>query len=275
MGFLEAVKHVFQNYATFDGRARRSEYWYFTLFNTLVNMVGNALTFGIASAGFVGALYDNKSAFSAGSGIGLIFSALLGIYGLAAIIPGLAVQCRRLHDVGKPGAYMLFVLIPIAGPILLLVWDLQDSEPRDNQYGPYPKSNNPYNYQQVTAPIYPVAPAVSPAPVRHTLPGLRYAIRALSGPLQGHVFPIDRGEISFGRLHGNTIQFPVETQGVSKQHCILASRGDVFALMDLSSSCGTYLAPSNRIPANSWVPITVGTKFYLGSMKNCFELIRY
>ncbi len=61
------------------------------------------------------------------------------LYGLAVFVPGLAASVRRLHDVGKSGWYLLVYLIPIAGPIWLLVLLCTDSQPGDNKYGPNPK----------------------------------------------------------------------------------------------------------------------------------------
>ena len=105
MGFSQAVKSVFSNYANFSGRARRSEYWYFVLFSLI---------------------------------IGLIPIVNL-IVGLISIIPGIAVCVRRLHDIGKSGWWLLLGFIPIAGPIVLLVWFCTDSQPGENQWGANPK----------------------------------------------------------------------------------------------------------------------------------------
>lgn len=106
------------NYANFDGRARRSEYWFFVLFNMLF-------------------------AFGA-----LILDAVLGtevvfyiLYGLFVFIPGLSLSVRRLHDVGKSGWMFLIILIPIIGAIWLFVLFVTDSDPGNNQYGPNPKIN--------------------------------------------------------------------------------------------------------------------------------------
>ena len=128
MGFTEAVKTVFSKYATFSGRATRSEYWWFYLFNfimywglTIIGMV-----IGGASGGAEGML--------AGGGIGFVLTL---IYGLAIILPGLAVTVRRLHDSNRSGWNCLWVILPIVGPIVLLIFVLQGSYPADNIYGPY------------------------------------------------------------------------------------------------------------------------------------------
>ena len=118
MGFGEAVQSVFSKYATFSGRARRSESWYFVLLQVIVTAVLNGL-------------------YSATESVA--FSAILVLFDLALLVPSLAVCWRRLHDIGRSGAYYFFVLIPLVGWILLLVWMCQASQPGANQYGPNPK----------------------------------------------------------------------------------------------------------------------------------------
>ena len=118
MGFGEAIQSVFSKYATFSDRARRSEYWYFVLLQVIVTAVLNGL-------------------YSATESVA--FSAILVLFDLALLVPSLAVCWRRLHDIGKSGGYYFFILIPLVGWILLLVWMCQDSQPGANQYGPNPK----------------------------------------------------------------------------------------------------------------------------------------
>ena len=121
MGFKEAVQSCLSQYATFSGRARRSEYWYFTLFNALLGFV-----IGVIGA-FLGETFTN------------ILTVLVT---LALLAPGLAVSVRRLHDIGKSGWALLFALIPVVGWILIIVWACKDSEPGENQYGSNPKETN-------------------------------------------------------------------------------------------------------------------------------------
>ncbi len=121
MSFQEAVKTVLTKYVDFNGRARRSEYWYFVLFNILVN--------------FVVGIVVNLT--------GLTF--LSYIVSLALLLPGLGVCVRRLHDIGKGWAWILLALIPLVGAIILIVFYCQDSQPGDNQYGPNPKGNTGFN----------------------------------------------------------------------------------------------------------------------------------
>ncbi len=107
-------------YMQFDGRAHRGEFWSFFLFNLLIS-----IGFGI-----VGRII----------GMG---SVLQGLYGLAVLMPGLAVGARRLHDTNKTGWLQLLVLIPLVGIIILIVLWAQDGDPADNQYGPNPKGAVP------------------------------------------------------------------------------------------------------------------------------------
>lgn len=117
MSFTDAIKSVLaQNYANFNGRARRSEYWYYTLFVILVNAVIGAITYAVPVLAFV-----------------------QWIVSLALLVPGIAVCVRRLHDIGKSGLFLLLVLIPLVGGIVLLVFYVQDSQPGANQYGENPK----------------------------------------------------------------------------------------------------------------------------------------
>jgi uncharacterized membrane protein YhaH (DUF805 family) len=124
--YLKALK----NYATFTGRARRSEYWFFVLFNIIFAIVA--------------ALLDNLlgSTFTMNFGAGPV-SSLYGyiytLYAIAVFIPGLAVLVRRLHDVGKSGWFFFIVLIPLAGIIWMLVLLFTDSVPGPNKYGLNPK----------------------------------------------------------------------------------------------------------------------------------------
>ncbi len=118
MSFMDAVKSCFSQYVGFKGRARRSEYWYFCLFEIVVDVVLSVLM-SVTGA--------------------RIFGILSGIFGLACLLPGLAVAIRRMHDIGKSGWFILCGLIPVVGFILLIVWAAKDSAPGENQYGPNPK----------------------------------------------------------------------------------------------------------------------------------------
>jgi uncharacterized membrane protein YhaH (DUF805 family) len=106
---------VTNKYADFNGRARRSEYWYFALVSIIISW----------TLSFVGAYLMIQSNTS-------IIYYLSVIFSLAILVPSIAVGIRRMHDVGKSGWY---VLIPIYNLILACT----DSQPGENAYGPNPK----------------------------------------------------------------------------------------------------------------------------------------
>ncbi len=110
-GFDYFVK-VLKNYTNFEGRARRSEYWYFTLFSIIISIV---LSFADVAIGSELGI------------IGLIFS-------LGTLLPSIAVAIRRMHDVGKSGWYILI-------PIYNLVLACTDSQTGPNEYGNNPKED--------------------------------------------------------------------------------------------------------------------------------------
>lgn len=103
-------KVVFENYANFDGRARRSEYWYFILFNTI---------FALITAAVIPELYL--------------------VYVIAIILPSLAVAVRRLHDIGKSGLWLFISFVPIIGGIWLLVLLATEGDSEYNEFGSDPK----------------------------------------------------------------------------------------------------------------------------------------
>ena len=126
----QAVKSVLkENYCNFSGRARRSEYWNFFLFNVILGFI---LYFVIFI--FVALFKDSFIIL-----IPLILFFALLIY---CLIPGLAVMVRRLHDTGRSGLYYFVVFIPFVGEILLLIFLLEDSQPNTNMYGPSNKFGN-------------------------------------------------------------------------------------------------------------------------------------
>lgn len=116
---------VFRKYAQFGGRSRRKEYWMFGL----MNMVVFAVLYGTGTVALL-----NRS-----TGLSVLIFLLCGAYGLAALIPGLAVSVRRLHDTNKSGWWLLLCLVPL-GALIILIFDCLDSDPGDNQYGPNPKA---------------------------------------------------------------------------------------------------------------------------------------
>lgn len=114
---------VLKKYATFTGRATRSEYWYFVLFSAIISLV-------LVLLDKMTGTYDVQS------GMGI----LSGVYSLAVLIPSVAVSVRRLHDIGRSGWWLLLAFIPLIGALVILYFSLQVSQPMTNQYGENPKA---------------------------------------------------------------------------------------------------------------------------------------
>jgi uncharacterized membrane protein YhaH (DUF805 family) len=121
MGFAEAVSSVLSNYATFSGRARRSEFWYWLLAVMVIGLAF-ALLAALLGSGIFGTILD--------------FGYL--IFSLVIIVPSIAVAMRRLHDSGKTGWFLLLALIPIVN-LIPLVFCALPSDEGSNQYGAPPR----------------------------------------------------------------------------------------------------------------------------------------
>ena len=120
MTFSESITSCMGKYATFSGRASRSEFWWFYLFTQIVNWgisVATAVTYG-----------PNDP----------LINIIPGLISIVFILPSLAVGCRRLHDIGKSGWWMLLSLT-IIGIILLIVWWATDTKESGNKFGANPK----------------------------------------------------------------------------------------------------------------------------------------
>ncbi len=119
-----------RKYAMFTGRARRKEYWYFTLFNLLFLFITLVIDRLIAT----------KMGFTSFRGTyGLVFGPLSILYSLFILVPTAAVFVRRMHDINKSGWYILLLLVPIIGFIRAIIRLAEDGEPEENKYGPAPK----------------------------------------------------------------------------------------------------------------------------------------
>ena len=128
--YIEALK----KYAVFGGRSRRKEYWYFVLFSVIVSLVLSAIDALLGT-------------FSSSTNVGL----LGGIYGLAIIVPSIAVSVRRLHDIDRTGWWVLIHLVPVIGSIVLLVFAVLDGTPGENRFGSNPKGSTPRRNPRVKA----------------------------------------------------------------------------------------------------------------------------
>ncbi|QEO14420.1 DUF805 domain-containing protein [Agromyces intestinalis] len=124
--FGQAIKRFFAKYATFSGRASRSEYWWWALANAIIVAVLYVL---VIVAGVAGATVDPSTGLAAPGPLFVVAYALLALWGLAIIVPSLAITWRRLHDTNRSGAFYFLSFIPIVGGIILLVFTLLDSDP--------------------------------------------------------------------------------------------------------------------------------------------------
>jgi uncharacterized membrane protein YhaH (DUF805 family) len=108
---------AFKKYAQFSGRSRRTEFWMFFLFNFIAAAILGVLDNLVGTNGI-----------------------LAGVYGLIVLIPGLALNIRRLHDLNKSGGFIFINLIPLVGSIWYLVLMCTEGTRGDNKYGPDPKA---------------------------------------------------------------------------------------------------------------------------------------
>jgi uncharacterized membrane protein YhaH (DUF805 family) len=99
MTFGESIRTCFSKYAAFDGRASRSEYWWWFLFTFLSSLA-----------------------------LGVVSQMVSGVFSLAVLLPGLAVGVRRLHDTDRSGWFLLLWCIPVIGWIVMIVWAVQEGK---------------------------------------------------------------------------------------------------------------------------------------------------
>ena len=123
--YLKVMK---ESYSNFNGRARRKEYWMWTLFYCIFIVIASVLD------GIIG--IDLMKDSEASEGVVWL------IVCLAHVIPGIAVAVRRLHDVGKSGWFLLISFVPVIGAIWLLVLLCKDGDSGDNAYGSNPKTES-------------------------------------------------------------------------------------------------------------------------------------
>jgi uncharacterized membrane protein YhaH (DUF805 family) len=126
MNFVEAVRAGFNNYANFSGRAMRSEYWWWVVFVWIAGFVANIIDSALGWR-----VYETTvNGIQQGSG------PIAAIVGLALLIPGLAVAVRRLHDTSRSGWWLLLVIIPVIGWIVLIFFFATSGTPGANRFGP-------------------------------------------------------------------------------------------------------------------------------------------
>ena len=105
MTFGESISTCFSKYAAFEGRATRSEFWWWVLFVVL-----------------------------ASAATGLLGNVISGLFSLAVLLPGIAVTARRLHDIDRSGWWQLVGLVPLVGWIVMIVWCCEEAK-EPNRFG--------------------------------------------------------------------------------------------------------------------------------------------
>ncbi len=121
--------NVLRNYASFNGRASRKEYWMFFLFNVIFAIIAMVLDSMLGSTFKIDTMNGS---------LNLPYGYIYLLYVLVLLLPGLAVAVRRLHDIGKSGWNLLIALIPLVGPIWILVLLATSGNQGENDYGPDP-----------------------------------------------------------------------------------------------------------------------------------------
>lgn len=139
--FGQAIRSVFGKYSDGRGRATRSEYWYFVLFQALVS-IGLAILLAVSFTLAFGATLTSGSSSSSPNTGGLILFAisavLLGAWWIATIVPAIAVSVRRFHDAGYTGWLWFLHFVPSVGSIAVIVFMLLPSASTANNWGPAP-----------------------------------------------------------------------------------------------------------------------------------------
>jgi uncharacterized membrane protein YhaH (DUF805 family) len=139
-GILDAYKSYWRNYVNFNDRTSRAGYWWVVLINYVISIVLCAVFLGPAMAAlamaFTNPLYVTATVGTMFAGAGAIFL----IWELANFLPALAIIVRRLHDINKRWTNIFFLLIPIAGAIIFLVFMLTGTKyPPTNRFYDQPK----------------------------------------------------------------------------------------------------------------------------------------
>ena len=129
MTLMQSISTCFSKYITFNGRAQRSEFWWFVLF----------IVIGSVIAGSIDSTIFGKNTFMLGETNFYFRTGFFGmIFSLGTFLPTWTVEVRRLHDIGKSGWWILLGLIPVIGFIILLVWMISKGTSGNNAYGPSP-----------------------------------------------------------------------------------------------------------------------------------------
>lgn len=252
VGFGEAIKLYFSNYANFSGRTRRSAYFKAIIF---INIITSALS-GVPE--------------------------LAAIWSLVTLLPGIAMVVRRLHDTGRSGWYYLFLLIPLVGPILILVWICSDST-EDNQWGPNPKrpsggyqpaespalpGNNSNSYEPTGGSTASAPPYTPPAAAAANI-----TLRICTGAMAGNAYSCPPGtRATLGRAPSRCeIVLDASYNQVSGVHCRIDFYDRYVTVTDLNSTNGTYVNGTRLTPGQ---PMTAqsGATIYLANSACAFQV---
>lgn len=250
---------VLKKYATFSGRASRSEYWYFYLFNGLIQLLIVGLMIIAANMG--------------SEGLTITLYGISTIYSLVVMLPSLAVTIRRLHDAGYSGWWFLIVFTGI-GILVLFIFLVFDSEQGDNKYGPNPKYSNGSYDQKIT-------------PENRETHGIINNSVYTGRPLysgytlvsENSTYPdilLEHDRIVLGR-NGDII---IENDFVSSRHCEVSMVYDTAInpgldcfIKDLNSTNGTYI-DGRRLDPLTEAFIQKGERLILGSEEVVYRLQR-
>ena len=284
MGLFEAYKTCITKYATFQGRARRSEYWYFTLCNIFVII-------------FLGAL-ASTAVFSFSLGYLNVCYALLVVYELFILLPRISVMVRRLHDTSHSGGFVFLSLVPVVGTIILFIWYCEDSYPGTNQYGENPKAlGQPYGYaaNRLESPNQQPMRGQTPKKIPNTVlasddlvAGNGNKEEAVSNRKRTMQVACLKGACRGKRASGEVVYigrdpqlcqmvFPDGTPGISRTHCMLhlvvhTGGRDYVELKDLNSSYGTFLPDGTRLTPSVAARLKSGDSFFIGSQENMISV---
>jgi uncharacterized membrane protein YhaH (DUF805 family) len=124
MTFGEAVRSVLSKYATFAGRASRAEFWRWVVVFVLLTLITRMIDGALFASSIHESFYGDDAR-----------RPLTSIIILALLLPNIALAVRRLHDIGRSGWWLLLMVIPFIGPLVLLYWYVQPSEDGPNQFG--------------------------------------------------------------------------------------------------------------------------------------------
>lgn len=138
IGFIDAVKRGFKKYATFTGRASRSEYWWWALFTFAGYLVLGLLAFALGTG-------TSRDGGRTPGLLSLPLIILFAVFLFGILVPTLAVTVRRLHDAGYSGLLALLFLLPYLGGLIIMIFALLPSSPAGAKYDPIPATSAPYN----------------------------------------------------------------------------------------------------------------------------------